>query len=60
MHLLTLIFQMDPGCEDKCYLRQCDGPLDENLQNQMFKEFYREGASEFSQVRIVITYLFNV
>ena len=51
---------MGPGCEDKCYLRQCHGPLDKNLRKQMFDEFYREGASEFSQVRIVITYLFNV
>ena len=51
---------MGPGCEDKCYLRQCYGPLDKNLRKQMFEEFYREGASEFSQVRIVITYLFNV
>ena len=51
---------MGPGCKNKCHLRQCNGPLDENLRKEMFKEFYREGASEISQVRIVITYLFNV
>ena len=51
---------MGPGCQNKCKLRQCHGALDEGLRKQMFDEFYREGASEASQVRIVITYLFNV
>ena len=51
---------MGPGCQNKCILRQCHGPLDEGLRKQMFDELYREGASEVSQVRIVITYLFNV
>ena len=51
---------MGPGCKNTCHLRQCNGPLDEDLRKQMFNEFYREGASEISQVRIVITYLFNV
>ena len=45
---------MGPGCKNKCYLRQCNGPLDEDLRKEMFNEFYREGASEISQVRIVI------
>ena len=50
---------MGPGCKNTCHLRQCNGPLDEDLRKQMFKEFYREWASEISQVRIIITYLFK-
>ena len=51
---------MGPGCQNKCKLRRTYGELPEGLRKQMFDEFYREGASEASQVRIVITYLFNV
>ena len=51
---------MGPGCQNKCKLRQKYGELPEGLRKQMFDEFYREGASEFSQLRIVIAYLFNV
>ena len=36
------------------------GPLPELLREKMFEDFYRPGASEDSQVRIVITYLLNV
>ena len=51
---------MGPGCKNKCYLRKCNGPLSEDFRQEIFKEFWREGASEITQVRIVITYLFNV
>ena len=51
---------MGPGCQNKCKLRRSYGALPEGLRKQMFDDFYRVGASEASQVRIVITYLFNV
>ena len=51
---------MGRGCENKCKLRQKHGALAEGLQKQMFDDYYRPGASEDSQVRIVITYLLNV
>ena len=51
---------MGPGCKNKCYLRKCNGPLQEHFQQDMFNKFWREGASEITQVRIVTTYLFNV
>ena len=51
---------MGAGCPNQCKLRQKYGELPEGLRKQMFDDFYRVGASEASQVRIVITYLFNV
>ena len=51
---------MGPGCQNKCKLRRSYGALPEGLRKQMFDDFYREGASAETQVRIVITYLLNV
>ena len=51
---------MGPGCQNKCKLRRSYGALPEGLRKQMFDDFYRVGASETTQVRILITYLFNV
>ena len=51
---------MGRGCESKCKLRQKHRALPEGLQQKMFDDYYRPGASEDSQVRIVITYLLNV
>ena len=36
------------------------GPLPDGLREKMFEDFYRQGASAETQVRIVITYLLNV
>ena len=51
---------MGSGCENLCKFRREHGPLPEGLQQKMFDDYYRPGASEDSQVRIVITYLLNV
>ena len=51
---------MKEGCGGTCKIRQDGQPLPELLREKMFDDFYREGASEATQVRIVITYLFNV
>ena len=51
---------MGRGCQNKCKLRQKYGDLPEGLREKMFDDFYREGASAETQVRIVISYLLNV
>ena len=51
---------MGRGCQNKCKLRRDGEPLPHGLREKMFDDFYRPGASEDSQVRIVITYLLNV
>ena len=35
-------------------------PLTDEFRKSIFDQFYREGASEITQVRIVNTCLFNV
>ena len=51
---------MKEGCGGTCKFRQDGQPLPELLREKMFDDFYREGASAETQVRIVITYLLNV
>ena len=51
---------MGPGCQNTCYFRRIGGPLSEDFRQAIFDQFWGEGASEITQVRIVITYLFNV
>ena len=51
---------MKKGCENVCKFRREGGPLPDGLREKMFDDYYRPGASEDSQVRIVITYLLNV
>ena len=51
---------MGPGCENKCRFRKNGDPLTDEFRQQIFYQFYGEGASEITQVRIVTTYLFNV
>ena len=51
---------MRPGCQNKCYFRKNGEPLTDEFRQLIFDQFYGEGASEITQVRIVTTYLFNV
>ena len=51
---------MKQGCGGTCKFRQDGEPLPDGLREMMFDDFYREGASAETQVRIVITYLLNV
>ena len=52
---------MGPGCKNKCIICRKNGePLTDEFRKSIFDQFYREGASEITQVRIVNTCLFNV
>ena len=51
---------MKQGCGGTCKFRQDGEPLPDGLRKMMFDDFYREGASAETQVRIVISYLLNV
>ena len=51
---------MKQGCGGTCKLRRDGEPLPPGLREKMFDDFYREGASAETQVRIVISYLLNV
>ena len=49
---------MGPGCKNKCRLRR-EEPLTDEFRQQIFDNFYGEGANEKTQVRIVTTYLMS-
>ena len=51
---------MKQGCGGTCKFRRDGGPLPHGLREKMFDDFYREGASAETQVRIVTSYLLNV
>ena len=50
---------MGPGCGNECKLRIKEGPLTEDFRQQIFDQFYREGANEATQVRIITTYVMS-
>ena len=51
---------MHPDGQNTCYLRKIGEPVTDEFRQLIFDQFYGEGASEITQVRIVTTYLFNV
>ena len=50
---------MGPGCRKECRLRIKNGHLTEEFRQQIFDQFYRKGANEATQVRIITTYVMS-
>ena len=49
---------MGPGCGNKCRFRR-EQALTDEFRQQIFDNFYGEGANERTPVRIVTTYLMS-